>query len=185
MTVTARDVAAQLRARIPGIGNVKLQKLLYYCQGHHLAATGEPIFPETVSAWDMGPVVGQFWKEEHGGEHPLGPIAIVSEAALNTIGYVVSRYGLLTGTDLAHLTHSETPWIEADQGRPQGESAKIPMASMQHYFQDEDHDDEVAETWQANWASASEQVRADARPDSAVNLREDSRDGILSRRVAV
>jgi uncharacterized phage-associated protein len=36
----------------------KLHKLLYYCQGHHLATFGLPLFDESISAWDMGPVVG-------------------------------------------------------------------------------------------------------------------------------
>ncbi len=36
---------------------LKLQKLLYYCQGYALALTGKPLFPEPVEAWRYGPVV--------------------------------------------------------------------------------------------------------------------------------
>ncbi|MGQ0776145.1 MAG: hypothetical protein ACT4NY_17255 [Pseudonocardiales bacterium] len=42
MTLSAHDVAAVLRDRLPGLGAKKLHKLLYYCQGHHLATFGEP-----------------------------------------------------------------------------------------------------------------------------------------------
>ena len=63
-SVSARDVAAVLRDRLPGLGTTKLHKLLYYCQGHHLAAFGEPLFAETISAWDNGPVVGTVWRAE-------------------------------------------------------------------------------------------------------------------------
>ena len=46
MTASAGAVAAALRERLPNIPAVKLQKLLYYCQGHHLAHFGEPLFSD-------------------------------------------------------------------------------------------------------------------------------------------
>ena len=108
-TVSVYDVAAEMRSRLPGIGTKKLHKLLYYCQGHHLATFGQPLFTETISAWDMGPVVGSLWFQEKqdGIKEASSELA---EAALNTLGYVVSRYGALTARDLEHLTHSEAPW---------------------------------------------------------------------------
>ena len=33
--------------------NLKLQKLLYYQQGYHLAAFGTPLFEENVESWIM------------------------------------------------------------------------------------------------------------------------------------
>src|SRR5579859_3107573 len=90
MPVSAHDVAAVLRKRLPGVGIKKLHNLLYYCQGHHLATLGEALFGETVSAWDMGPVVGTLWKAERDGDAP--PVdPHLGEAELNTIGYVISR----------------------------------------------------------------------------------------------
>ncbi len=56
----ARDVAAAIRRRLPAVGARKLHKLLYYAQGHHLAAFGQQLFVQSISAWDMGPVVGPF-----------------------------------------------------------------------------------------------------------------------------
>jgi hypothetical protein len=40
MAVSAHDVAAEIRRRQPSVGTKKLHKLLYYCQGHYLAAFG-------------------------------------------------------------------------------------------------------------------------------------------------
>jgi len=72
--VPARDVAAEIRRRLPGVGVKKLHKLLYYCQGHHLAAFGAPLFSQSISAWDMGPVVGELWHEEkRPHRHPSRP----------------------------------------------------------------------------------------------------------------
>jgi uncharacterized phage-associated protein len=99
-TVSARDVADEIRRRLPGLGTKKLHKLLYYCQGHHLAVYDEPLFPEAISAWDMGPVVASLWREERSDVVPLGINLDLSERVLNTIGYVISRYGALSDTDL-------------------------------------------------------------------------------------
>jgi uncharacterized phage-associated protein len=141
---SAHTVAAELRRRLPGLPVKKLHKLLYYCQGHHLATFGEPLFHETISAWDMGPVVGQLWYlEKKSGPADAAPES--DEAVLNTIGYVASRYGQLNGLQLERLTHSETPWLEADDRRLAGESERIPTASIERYFREAalDQDDEL------------------------------------------
>jgi uncharacterized phage-associated protein len=137
MAVPGRDIAAALRERLPGLGRVKLHKLLYYCQGHHLATFGEPLFSDTISAWDMGPVVGTLWREEKDGTPPEEAElrgAQLGEAELNTIGYVVSRYGTLTGKDLENLTHSETPWQTANRIRQPGGRVTIRREWIRDYF---------------------------------------------------
>ena len=147
MGVSAEAVAAELRAREPGIGKLKLHKLLYYCQGHHLATFGVPLFEETVSAWDKGPVVGRLWYREKAGEADSDPTP-PGEAELNTIGYVMSRYGALSGRDLMHLTHSEEPWRRADAERRSRESKPIAKAWIYEYFRNDvdDDDDTVLDT---------------------------------------
>jgi uncharacterized phage-associated protein len=133
MTLSAHDVAAVLRERLPGIGKKKLHKTLYYCQGHHLAAFGVPLFRETISAWDMGPVVGQLWHEENSGDTPAGAVKM-TEGQLNIIGYVASRYGKMTGRELEILTHGESPWQRADESRIPGTSARIELEWIREHF---------------------------------------------------
>ena len=65
MSVSVNDVARELIDRLrldppTGAGNDKLHKLLYYLQGHHAAATGQPLFSEPIWAGDDGPVVEGF-----------------------------------------------------------------------------------------------------------------------------
>jgi uncharacterized phage-associated protein len=142
VTLSAHEVAAEIRRRMPGIGVKKLHKLLYYCQGRHLADFDRPLFRESVSAWDMGPVIGKLWYEEKRGQSPPHQEGL-DEGALNTVGYVLSRYGRLTARDLEHMTHGESPWQEANQGRPAGESALIRPEELAAYFRSEnDSDDE-------------------------------------------
>jgi len=101
MTWSVHEVAREVRLRQPGIPRLRLSELLHHCQGHHLAYTGDQLFAEPVSAWDHGPVVGMLWfDEEHApGEHDASGAAPLDEAALNTIGYVLSRSGRLSGRD--------------------------------------------------------------------------------------
>jgi uncharacterized phage-associated protein len=114
--VSAHDVARKLREALPGAGDVKVQKLLYYCQGWHLAFTDEPMFDETIEAWDMGPVVADLWHDET-KRRPLPEPKPLGPSALATIGYVVERYGRLTGNDLINLTHAERPWLDTEASR--------------------------------------------------------------------
>jgi len=44
------------------ITNLKLQKLLYYAQGFHLALFGKPLFRESLEAWQYGPVVPEIYR---------------------------------------------------------------------------------------------------------------------------
>jgi uncharacterized phage-associated protein len=155
VTNSAHDVAAELRVRLPGLGTKKLHKLLYYCQGHHLAAFGEPLFGEEIAAWDMGPVVDALWVAEKHGGGPVSPspsTAGLDEAALNTVGYVLSRYGGLTGHDLEVMTHGEPPWRLADAARRPGQSAPIRPRWIRDFFAadgsaDDGSDDGTDDPW--------------------------------------
>jgi uncharacterized phage-associated protein len=177
MTLSAHDVAAVLRGRLPGLAKKKLHKLLYYCQGHHLAAFDEPLFTETIAAFDMGPVVPLLWREEKSGDLP--PLRTdLDESQLNTIGYVISRYGALTGRDLENMSHNESPWQIANSNRRPGQSVRIEPAWIRDYFKtngvaDSDDDelslDSVAVSDLLKDATA--RLAEPSRPDSIEELR--------------
>lgn len=176
MTVHASDVAAEIRRRVPGVGVKKLHKLLYYCQGHHLAGFGSPIFGESVSAWDMGPVVGRlWWAEKSAGETTDGAVP-VDEGVLNTIGYVISRYGRLSARDLEHMTHAEDPWRRANENREPGGSEKISNEWILDYFKS-DIDDESP--WIDRHARREFLAAAEGRQKQPMSV--DSVDGIRAR----
>ena len=101
------------------ISNMKLQKLLYYCQGFHLAFfEGEALFDERVEAWEHGPVVPVVWRRFR--EFGRDPIRIraagrpdFQEAQLNLMWNVYSVYGQYSAWKLRRMTHEEAPWKEA------------------------------------------------------------------------
>jgi uncharacterized phage-associated protein len=173
--LSAHDVAAVLRDRLPGLPTKKLHKLLYYCQGHHLATFDAPLFGETIFAWDMGPVVASLWRQEKAGAAPA-QLAGLDEGQLNTVGYVLSRYGALTGRDLENLTHGEMPWRLADSNRRPGQERRIELAWVRDYFKsavaDEDDDDALLDSDAVTaWLQdAGERRSGPGRPDNEEEL---------------
>jgi uncharacterized phage-associated protein len=131
MQVSAHDVARDVRYRIRGAGVVVTHKLLYYCQGWHLAWAGKPMYTERIEAWANGPVVADLWHAE-AKEQPIPEPKQLDDGQLATIGYVVKRYGHLTGRDLIKLTHSEEPWIKASE---LGLNAELSHEALVAYFE--------------------------------------------------
>lgn len=56
------DNVAKYIIGILDVDNLKLQKLLYYCQGVHLVANQEPLFKEDIEARRYGPVVPKVYQ---------------------------------------------------------------------------------------------------------------------------
>lgn len=112
MPISAHDVARELRSQLPFSGVVKLHKLLYLCQGWHLAWYGEPLFVEDIEAWENGPVVADVWRDEKAGRVAPQP-EVLDGRQLLVVDYVIGHYGNLSGRELIELTHSEGPWADA------------------------------------------------------------------------
>lgn len=132
--ISVYDVARALRGRFPGgLPSKKLQKLLYYCQGWHLAWVGRPLFHEAIEAWRMGPVVPPLWqKETHRPDEPEPPPLELSAQQRSIVDYVVGRYGSSSGSQLEHLTHGEAPWRDA---RP---NEVIPHEALRSFFREDE-----------------------------------------------
>lgn len=97
------------------ITNMKLQKLLYYEQGYHLAYFGKPLFEEDIEAWQYGPVVPVIYeKYKLCEDHPIlpedGDIDISGEPY--DLFYNVFRYfNQFSAYGLMEKTHKEEPWL--------------------------------------------------------------------------
>lgn len=54
---------------------MKLQKLLYYAHGWHLALTDEPLLDDRIEAWKWGPVIPSIYHEFKAfGNEPIGSV---------------------------------------------------------------------------------------------------------------
>lgn len=141
MTVSAHDVARELRHRFPLVGAVKLHKLLYYCQGWYTAWTGRPMFGEQIQAWENGPVVADLWRAETRNHWDTPAPTPLDDDMFIALDYVASRYGSLSGRDLIQLTHGEAPW--SDAWETQGRNSEISPADIARYFQNDEELREV------------------------------------------
>ena len=131
VTVSAHDVERAIRSQMHPSGRAQIQKLLYYCQAWHATFTGEPLFSETVEAWDKGPVVADHWRSiQHDMELPAP--RELDPTAEGVVAFVVRTYGRYTGKQLIDRTHKERPWLEAYDEDWQNQ--EITLDSMREYF---------------------------------------------------
>lgn len=116
---SVHDVAAAIITRLGPTDNMKLQKLLFFAQGWSLAWRGEPLFDESIEAWELGPVVDaayQVYKDYrwHEIDAPRsGDPGALSEEDRQTLAAVLDLYGAMSGRDLSELTHGNAAWAEA------------------------------------------------------------------------
>ena len=99
------------------ISNLKLQKLLYYAQGFHLAMFDKPLFHEAIKKWVHGPVVPQvyhIYKEYGSGPIPVTavPLEDYEESVREFLDEVFTVYGQFSATKLRNMTHGEPPWLQ-------------------------------------------------------------------------
>ncbi len=104
---SANSVIAAIDARRPGLKLAKKHLLLFFAQGHHVAHFNSSLFDEPITATDRGVTVDA---DGSPAEQPD------SEGPLNTIGYVVERYGSLAPADLRALITASQPWQLARGG---------------------------------------------------------------------
>lgn len=115
--------------------NLKLQKLLYYQQGFHLAFFGTPLFEEPVESWMYGPVVPSVYDEY--SKYGSASLPVTTQAITLTddeeklFNEVFDAYREFSAIGLMNKTHSERPWIEAV---PHDRGTVITQDSMKAYF---------------------------------------------------
>ena len=144
---TAQNVAnffvSQFQKAGDPVTNLKLQKLLYYAQGWHLAFTESPLFDERIEAWPHGPVVppvyGSF--KQYQWNVIVGDVAepVLPDGVKKHLDEVMEVYGVHGAYYLERLTHQERPWIDARAGLADTDpsNAVIPIDAMKKFFQEQ------------------------------------------------
>lgn len=137
------------------ISPMKLQKLLYFAHGWHLAIVGEPLLEQRVEAWDYGPVIPSVYREfsRYGSnsiEQPEGNykikdgkiikcIPMINEnddSSISILDSIWDTYGNFSAIQLSNLTHQKgTPWeqIKSQTGLSDRNTV-IPDDMIKDYF---------------------------------------------------
>lgn len=115
--------------------NLKLQKMLYYEQGFHLAAFGTPLFDERIEAWMYGPVVPVVYelfcdKGACGIEPFADEVFDLTEDEAALFNNVFDVYNQFSATKLLEMTHDEPPWKNSEVGK----GCVISNESMETFF---------------------------------------------------
>lgn len=116
------------------ISNLKLQKLVYYAQGFHLALYNNVLFAEDILAWEHGPVVESLYHDyKQYGNQAIPPPSCFDQAdftdqQLELLNEVFEVYGQFSAWKLRNMTHSERPWLETLRNHV------IPPLLMQEFF---------------------------------------------------
>jgi uncharacterized phage-associated protein len=121
------------------LSNLKLQKLLYYAQGHVLAERQRPLFSDQIQAWSHGPVVPDVYHEYKGcgsstielsQDDPFTWDDVDRETA-ELLSKVWNTYGGFSAGRLRNMTHAEPPWRA--HFRPGERGIAIPQEEIRDY----------------------------------------------------
>jgi uncharacterized phage-associated protein len=153
------------------ISHMKLQKLVYFCQGYSLAFYGRPLFPEPIEAWTHGPVCPRLYHllKVYGSLPITGSIdpdkIKLTEHEKYLVGMVYDSYGQYSASRLRKITHEEGPWKTTPADAP------IPQNDMLKYFES------LIEVTPANIPPSSENEKKElikilekAEADGEINL---------------
>lgn len=131
------------------VTQMKLQKMVYFAHGYHLAIYGEPLIKDSIQAWQFGPVVPQLYKEyKLYGSNPITDtdllvltnskqfnLAQLDADALSTINYTWEALKNISAAQLSNWTHKEeSPWFK--YYTPGSFDITIPDSDIQDYFKE-------------------------------------------------
>ena len=118
---TAKAVLAAIDERKPNLPDTYKHNLLFFCQGHHLATHGVPMFAEAIDAVDTGAAVAI----------DTDVNSPISKRAHGMVGWVLHRYGATLPVDLQSLVCITSAWQLA---RTDTSETRIELAWLTDWF---------------------------------------------------
>lgn len=116
------------------ITNLKLQKLVYYAQGFHLALYDKPLFKEKIMKWEHGPVVAELYTRYSSFGSKALPIPkkfsfeVIAEETREFLDEIYRVLGQFSAWKLRNMTHDELPWKSAKRNQ------EISHPTLKKYF---------------------------------------------------
>ncbi len=122
------------------ISNLKMQKLVYYAQGIHLAMFDKELYSEEIKAWEHGPVIPSLYHEfKSCGRGAIEPnfesfsIDIFTKEQKEMLEDVYNTFGQFSAWMLRNMTHEERPWVESTKnGTLRGST--VDKSLLKEYF---------------------------------------------------
>jgi len=119
------------------ITNLKLQKLLYYAQGLHLALFDKELFSEEIEAWQHGPVCVSVYHDFKQYGSNIIPCEdcekefslILTSEQTEFLDEIYDVFGQFSAWKLRDMTHEEPTWINNKDS-----ASLISQSEMKEYF---------------------------------------------------
>jgi uncharacterized phage-associated protein len=123
---------------------LRLQKLLYYCQGWALGLLDRPLFRQPLEAWTRGPVVAEVYERFKGKRDGITPEQAgeltrgLSASEVSLVEMVWREYAGYKPSQLIAMTHAEPAWREArgDLASDVYSSTALSHNTMANYFRE-------------------------------------------------
>lgn len=142
ITLEAKEAQDDDSADSFGVSHLKIQKMLYFCQGYYLGLYNEPLFDDKIEAWQHGPVVPSVYAQlKKDNDTYILPsknylmndseIANISQKEKEMIESVFQVKGQYSAWRLRDETHSQSPWIDAYK---KGPNTEITQRVLSAYF---------------------------------------------------
>jgi len=97
------------------IDEMKLHKLLYFCQRETYAILGRPLFNEKMQGWKYGPV-SPIVRSYFTPEGMNCKTRQVSNEAAYIINNIVHQYAPIAAWRLSQISHEEKSWLKSREG---------------------------------------------------------------------
>lgn len=109
------------------IDEMKLHKLLYFCQRESIIQTGEPLFSAKFEAWKYGPVLVEIRHSFQDGtiQHLTVPESIQQYESI--FDKVFDSYAAKESWSLSSITHGEISWRKARKGYAADEQCHVAL----------------------------------------------------------
>lgn len=105
------------------IDEMKLHKLLYFTQREALIQTDEPIFPEELQGWRLGPVAPEIRKPYQEDSFDKNVSDADMAGYMGVMDYVFENYAPKDSWSLSRLSHGEICWKMSRKGIAPSESS--------------------------------------------------------------
>lgn len=116
------------------ITNLKLQKLLYYCQGVYIGTKDVALFDEKIYAWLHGPVVievyNKYKKFSGKGITEYDENIEIDEETEKILISVYNYFSQYSAWGLRKMTHEEAPWKNTERNK------EIEIAKIKEFFKE-------------------------------------------------
>lgn len=130
----ANSILKKLQKNKLNANSIKLQKLIYFSHGWHLAITGTGLIAEEVQASPFGIVISSIYHScKEFGNNPITselteyntesskweePFVTLDETANFILDKIVEKYGHLSAIQLSNITHKKhTPWEQVTKNK--------------------------------------------------------------------